>query len=123
MVETISQLEHMSKDELIDKVLNLENFGNDINSKFLGLIDHFNNFDAKHITLNSMLECNSLNNTQYSRREIVKFNLVMPSDIVDIVLEQSVCQALSLTGIPVEPDNLQACHQFKKKGQVTVKFR
>ena len=113
----------MSKDKLIDKVLNPENFGNDINSKFLELIDHFNNFDAKHITINSMLECNSLNNAQYSRREIVKFNLVMPSDIVDNVLEQSVCQALSLTGIPVEPDNLQACHQFKKKDQVTVKFR
>ena len=31
----------------------------------------------------------------------------MPSDTVDKVLEQSVCQALSPTGISVEPNDLQ----------------
>ena len=33
------------------------------------------------------------------------------------------CQALSLTGISVEPDNLQACHCMKKKDWVIVKCR
>ena len=47
----------------------------------------------------------------------------MPSDIADDVLEQSVCQALLLTGIPVEPDDLQACHPMRKKDQVIMKFK
>ena len=47
----------------------------------------------------------------------------MPSDIADDVLEQSVCQALSLTGISVEPDDLQACHHMRKKGRVIIKFK
>ena len=38
----------------------------------------------------------------------------MSSDITDNILEQYVCQALSLTGISIEPDNLQACHCLKK---------
>ena len=47
----------------------------------------------------------------------------MPSDIADDVLEQSVCQALSLTGILVEPDDLQACHCMRKKDRVIIKFK
>ena len=34
MVRTRSQSENLSKDELIDEVLSLENFKNDINTKF-----------------------------------------------------------------------------------------
>ena len=47
----------------------------------------------------------------------------MPSDIADGVLEQSVCQALSLTGISAEPDDLQACHRMRKKDRVAIKFK
>ena len=46
----------------------------------------------------------------------------MPSDIADDVLEQSVCQALSLTRISVELDDLQACHHMRKKDRV-IKFK
>ena len=46
----------------------------------------------------------------------------MPSDIVEDVLEQSVCQMFSLTGISLEPDNLQACHHTRKKYWV-IKFK
>ena len=45
----------------------------------------------------------------------------MPSGIAD-VLEQSVCQALSLTGISVEPDDLHACDHIRKKDWV-IKFK
>ena len=38
----------------------------------------------------------------------------MSSDITDNILEQYVCQALSLTGMSIEPDNLQASHCLKK---------
>ena len=62
----------------------------------------------------TQLECNNLNNAQYNRRETLKIK-PMPSDIANDVLEQSVCQALSLTGISVELDDLQACHCMRKK--------
>lgn len=52
----------------------------------------------------------------------VKINPVL-SDFPKNVLEQSLCQALSLTEISLEPNNLQACHQMKKKAGVAVKFQ
>ena len=111
MVRTRSQLsgsqENLSKDELIDEVLSLENFKNDINMKFSELNDHFNDFESKYEMVNSnlsitrrcnvllleritQLERNNLNDTQYNRRETLEINPV-PSDIADDVLEQSVC--------------------------------
>ena len=135
MVRTRSQLENLSKDELIDKVLSLENFKNDINVKFSELNDRF---EAKYEMVNSnlsitrrcnhllerttQLERNNLNNAQYNRRETLEINPV-PSDIADDVLEQSVCQVLSLTGISVETDDLQACHRMRKKDRVIIKFK
>lgn len=38
----------MSKDELIEKILNLKNFKNDLNSKFSVLNYRFNNSEAKY---------------------------------------------------------------------------
>ena len=139
MVQTRSQLENLSKDELIDEVLGLENSKNDINVKFFKLNDCFNNFEAKFEMINSnlsitrrcndlllehitQLEHNNLNNAQYNRRETLKINPV-PSDIFDDILEQSVCQVLSLRGIPVEPDDLQACHHMRKKDHIIIKFK
>ena len=64
MVGTRSQLENLSKDELIDEVLSLENFNNDINVKFSELNDRFNDFEAKYEMVNSNLlitrRCNDL---------------------------------------------------------------
>ena len=79
-------MENLSKDELIDEVLSLENFKNDINMKFSELNDRFNDFEAKYKMVNSnlsitrryndlllvcvtQLECNNLNNAQYTRRQ------------------------------------------------------
>ena len=139
MVRTRSQLENLSKDELIHEVLSLENFKNDINVKFSKLNDRFNDFEAKYKMVNSnlsitrhcndllleritQLERNNLNNAQYNRRETPEINPV-PSDIADDILEQSVCQALSLTGISVEPDDLQAYHHMRKKDRIIIKFK
>ena len=64
MVRTRSQLENLSKDELIDEVLSLENFKNDINVKFSKLNDRFNDFEAKYEMFNSNIlitrRCNDL---------------------------------------------------------------
>ena len=138
MVRKRTQLENLSKDERIDEDLRLENFKNDINVKFSELNDRFNDFEAKYEMVNSNLsitrrcndlleritqvERNNLNNAQYNRRETLEINPV-PSDIADDVLEQSVCQALSLTGTSVEPDDLQACHRMRKKDRVIIKFK
>ena len=128
MVGTRSQLENLSKDKLIDEVLSLENFKNDIIVKFSELNDRFNNFEAEYQMVNllleriTQLECNNLNNAQYNRRETLEINPV-PSDIADDILEQSVHQALSLTGISVEPDVLQAFHPMRKKDHVIIKFK
>ena len=46
-------VEKLSKNELIDEVLSLENSKNDINVKFSKLNDHFNNFEAKCEMVNS----------------------------------------------------------------------
>ena len=70
----------------------------------------------------TQLERNNLNNAQYNKRETLGINAV-PSHIADDVLEQSACQALSLTGISVEPDNLQACHRMRKKDRVIIKLK
>ena len=139
MVRTRSQFENSSKDKLIDDVLSLENFKNDINAKFSELNDRFNDFQAKYEMVNSnlsisrrcnellleritQLERNNLNNAQYNRRETLEINPV-PSDIADDVLEQSVCQALSLTGISVEPDDVQVCHRMRKNDRVLIKLK
>ena len=110
MVRTRSQSENLSKDELIDKVLSLENFKNDINTKFSELNDTFNDFQEKYEMVDSnlsiskrcnellleritQLECNNLSNAQYNRRETPEINPV-PSGITDDVLEQSVSSAI-----------------------------
>ena len=85
----------------------------------LSITRHCNDLLLECIT---QLECNNLNNTQYNRRETLKINPV-PSDIADDILEQSVCQALYLTGTSVEPDNLQTCHRMRKKDCVIIKFK
>ena len=107
--------------------------------KFSELNDRFNNFEAKYEVVNSNLSiarrCNDLlierktqlersnqNNAQYTRRETLEINSV-PSDITDDVLEQSACYELSLTGILVEPDDLQGCHHMRKKDRVIIKFK
>ena len=67
------------------------------------------------------LERNSVSNSQYHRREI-EINPV-PSSIRDNVLKETVCRALSLTGINVSPDELHSCHRLNKKDRVIVKFK
>ena len=111
MVRTRSQLENLSKDELKAKY-------EMVNSN-LSISRRCNELLLERIT---QLERNNLNNAQYNRRETLEINPV-PSDIADDVLKQSVCQALSLTGISVESDDLQACRRTRKKDRFIIKFK
>ena len=82
MVGMRSQLENLSKDELIDEFLSLRN---DINSKFSELNDRSNDFEVKYEMVNSnlsisrcinelllerinQLKLNKLKNAQYNKR-------------------------------------------------------
>ena len=139
MVRTRSQLEHLSKDELIDELISIE----DISSKLVNLTTRFDDFTRRFEILSSelavskhcnrllserivQLERNAVNNAQYHQGESIEINPV-PASISNEELEDNVCKALSLslslTGHEVIRDDLQACHRLKKKEIVIVKFK
>ena len=68
------------------------------------------------------VERNAVTNSQYSRRETIELNPV-PAEIHEDVLEESICKALSLTGVKVFPGDLQGCHRMKRSDRVIVKFK
>ena len=109
MVRTRSQLENLSKDELIDKLISVE----DISSKLCDPTSCFNDFlrqyeiHSSELTVSKNCNCllnerivqlerNTVNNAQYHHDESLEINLV-PASIGDDVLESSTCKALSLT--------------------------
>ena len=135
MVVTRSQLENLSKDELINRLLQIVN----TEDKPDNFNKQFNNFLGKYYELHSKLqvsrncsnllcnrvielEKNALNTAQYVRREIIEISPV-PGSISDQNLEEQVCMALSLTGIKVEDKDLHACHRMKRRGRVILKFK
>ena len=135
MVRTRSQLENLSKEELIEELITV----NDITSKISDLTNRFDDFLRRFEVVSSelaiarncnrlltervvQLERNAVTNAQYHRRESVEVNPVPPS-ISNEEPELNICQALSLTGHEVKLDDLQACHRLKKKESVIVKFK
>ena len=135
MVRTRSQLENLSKEELIDELITVD----DISSELSDLSNQFNDFLSRFEVASSDLviardcnrlftkrvvefERNAVTNAEYHRRESVEVNPVTPS-ISDEELEVNICEALSLTRHEVKPDDLQACHRLKKKESVIVKFK
>ena len=110
MVRTRSQLENLSKEELIEELITVD----DITSKLSDLSNQFNDFFRRfevasldlaiirncHRLLTErvvQLERNAVTNAQYHRQESVEVNPV-PSSISDEEFELNICKALSLTG-------------------------
>ena len=140
MVLTQSQYENMSKEELIQELKNINSsFVNDINAKLTDFSDRFNKFTSKYdkvyselqqfksynshlLTRIIQLEPNAVTNSQYSRRETIELNPV-PAEIREDVLEHSICKALSLIGVNLVLEDLQAFHQMKRSDRVIVKFK
>ena len=135
MVRTRSQLENLSKEELIEELITVD----DITSKIFDLTNRFDGFLRRFevvsldlaITRNCnrlltervvQLERNAVTNAQYHLRESVEATPVPPS-ISDEELELNICKSLSLTGLEVKPNDLQACHRLKKRELVIVKFK
>ena len=47
----------------------------------------------------------------------------MPADITEDILEENICKALSLTGVNVNSNDLQACHWMKRTDRAIAKFK
>ena len=135
MVWTRSQLEDLSKEELIEELITVD----DITSKISDLTNQFDDFLRRLEVISSdlaitrncnrlltkrvvQLERNAVTNVQYHRWESVEVNPVPPS-ISDEGLKLNICKSLSLTRHQVKANNLQACHCLKKKESVIVKFK
>ena len=140
MVLTQSQYENLIKEELIQELTNIfSSFVNNIDATLTDLSDRFNDFTSKYdkvyselqqcksykshlLTRIIQLERNAVTNSQYSRRETIEINPA-PAEIHEDALEDSICKALSLTGVNVVPEDLQACHRMKRSDRVIVKFK
>ena len=114
MVRTRSQLENLSKEELIEELISVDDVSSKLShlsnrlNKFLRRLEvvssdlaikrNYNRFLTKRVI---QLERNEVTNAQYHRRESVEVNPVPPS-ISDEELEMNIWKALSLTGHEVK---------------------
>ena len=107
MVRTRSQLENLSKKQLIDKLISTE----DKSSKLSDFASRFNDFLRRYETIERIVQLkrNAVSNAQYHLRKSLEINPV-PASTRDDILENRVCRALSLTGHELKPDDLQAWH-------------
>ena len=135
MVFTRAQLDTLFREELVEEIIKCSNIADQTKT----LTERFNEFVGKYEKLQSELvisknfnslivnriinlERNALSNAQYIRREMLEINPVLHS-INNVDLEEKVCDALSLTGTKIKPDDLDACHRMKKKDKAIIKFK
>ena len=114
-------------------------FVNDVNVKVSDLTETFNEFTSKYdgvcfelqqcksfnshlLTRIILLERSVVTDSWYSRRETIELNYV-PAEIQEDVSEESVCKALSLTGVNVVPEDLHAFHRMKRSDRLIVKLK
>ena len=55
-------------------------------------------------------------------KETTELNLVSV-DIIEDILKENMCKAVSLTGVNVISNNLHACHQMKRSDRLIFKFK
>ena len=125
MVQTRSQLENVSEEELIKELVSVE----DLSSKISNLTSRFNGFLRRYEILSSelfvtkncnnllsetivKLERNTVNNEEYHRESLEKSPILI--SISNEIFESNICKALSLTVHEGKPNDLQACHHLKK---------
>ena len=127
MVRTRSQLENLSKEELIEELINVD----DITSKISDLKNRIDDFLKRFEVVSSelaitkncnrlitetvvQLERNAVTNAQYHQRESVEVNPAPPS-ISDEELELNIWKALSLTGHEVSQTTYKLAIVSRKK--------
>ena len=102
VVLTRKQLEKLTKEKLIDELLTVNSIHEDlsnITSRFDEFLENAQVESELAISKNctkllskeiETLQRNALNSLQYLRREMIEINLV-PGDIQDMQLEESIC--------------------------------
>ena len=128
---TRAQLQALSRDELIEKALE----ANIVLEELKKIKNKISEFVKMEADLNIIKKCNSLlhervielekdslNTSQYIRREMIQISPI-PLAIGDDVLEQSICDALSLTGELVTPSDIESCNKLKDKSQAICEFK
>ena len=85
-------------------------------------LQQFKTYNSHLLTRIIQLGLNAVTNSQWKRRETIELNPV-PAEIHEDVLDDSICKALSLTGVNVVLEDLQACHRMKRSDRVIVKFK
>ena len=126
MVVTRSQLENLSKDELIDRLLQVQNIEDELelfNKRFDDFLGKYNEFHSElQVSTNCsnllrnrviVLGKNALSTAQYVRGEITEISPVSGL-ISNQNFEEQVCKALPLTGIKVEDKDLHVLHEKKR---------
>ena len=129
VVLTRAQYESMSRDQLIDELVNNTNEIHvtlaSLNSKIDRLTSDLaisrNITDLLRGRVNQ-LERDQLNSSQYIRREMLEVGPI-PLNIGDNDLEVVVTKALSVSGTHVNVNDFHACHRLKRKSQVIIKFK
>ena len=134
-IKTRAQLAEMTKDELAEELLQYM----DLSSQIKSISDKLDELTSKHSQVISELavskKCNSLlleriqqlereslDSSQYLRREMIELNPISTS-IDDNELETKICKVLSMTaGTNITSSMLQRCHRLTKKNVVIVKF-
>ena len=127
MVFTRSKLNKLSKEGLIEELLNIDNLSKKINDLTKKMDDFATKLDRVFSELQISKTCNpllckritdlerlSLNNFQYLRSEMIQISPV-PLEISNDELEGLVCRALSLTGNKNSPDDLEHVTVLRKK--------
>ena len=112
---------------------------NDINTKLTDFSEKFNELSSKYDTIFSklqpcksdnfhrltmimQLECNSVTNGQWSRRDTFEINLVSP-EMHEDVLEKNVCKSLSLIGLMLFMKILHTFHCTNRSVRKIIKFK
>ena len=85
-------------------------------------LQQFKTYNSHLLTRIIQLGLNAVTNSQWKRRETIELNPV-PAEIHEDVWEESICKALSLTGVNVVSENLQDCHRMKRLDRAIVKFK
>ena len=130
MAFTRSQIENLSRKELIEELVKLSDITDrlkDLTDKFFKKVGRtwvrFSCYQKSSLLYSRIiqLEKNAVSNAQYHRRETLELNL-MPQDIHNNVLEDTICKALLLTGQEVIPEDLHTYHRMSHHDRVIVKF-
>ena len=129
---TAEDLNNYTKKQLIDMFLEKESMSKSISDltfeiqKLTGAVTRLDpevsilrrvNDELKKQLISTERQCWA--NAQYSRRECIEVAGI-PSSVSDDNLENKVLKIFDKLGVPINPNNIEACHRIKKDSERTI---